>query len=213
MASMAYVILPWPAMECRCLSKDSPSHETKFRRNTFGSPARRLVLPLVAAAVLAPASHATVSSWTTNGRWKVIQSQNDFYININVSGTLVPVPRKRIKEFVIQKPNENVRLLLDKANEAIRRNETSIARRRWSRPARSTPTTRSCARKSARPTARCIDLERSGAPPRNAAGAPRPVARGQRGLHPSRRRRQRQMIEACGPTRPTSPPTSLSTSA
>lgn len=128
--------------------------------------ARRLVLPLVAAAVLAPASHADRivldNKRTLEG---VIQSQNDFYININVSGTLVPVPRKRIKEFVIQKPNENVRLLLDKANEAIRRNETSIARSALEQARAINTNDQKLREEISKADRKVIDLERSGGTP------------------------------------------------
>ncbi|MCE5229832.1 hypothetical protein LLG95_09580 [bacterium] len=102
-------------------------------KNRFAAfiPARlaRVAMPLIAAVVLTPAAWAdrivTDNDRTLEG---VIQSQNEYYININVRGTLVPVPRSRIREIVVQKPNENVRLLLDKANESLRRNQASVAR-------------------------------------------------------------------------------------
>lgn len=128
--------------------------------------ARRLALPLVAAALLAPAAHADRivlnNKRTLEG---VIQSQNDFYININVSGTLVPVPRGRIKEVVIQKPDENVRLLLDKANEAIRRNETSIARSALEQARAINTNDQKLREEINKADRKVIDLERSGGTP------------------------------------------------
>lgn len=128
--------------------------------------ARRLVLPLVAAALLMPVAHADRivldSKKTLEG---VIQSQNDFYININVSGTLVPVPRNRIKEYSVQKPDENVRLLLDKANDAIRRNSISVARALLEQARAINTSDQKLREETNKADRKVIDLERSGGTP------------------------------------------------
>lgn len=138
----------------------------RFAASLPARMARRLALPLIVAAMLAPAAHADRivldNKRTLEG---VIQSQNEFYININVSGTLVPVPRKRIKEFVIQKPNENVRLLLEKASEAIQRNEASLARSALEQARAINTNDQKLRDEISKADRKVIDLERSGGTP------------------------------------------------
>lgn len=121
---------------------------------------------LLACLVLAQAAWADKIVLDNNRTVEgVIQSKNDFYININVRGTLVPIPRERIREIVVMKPNENIRFLLDRTTEAVGKSKASAARAQLEQ-AKAINTTDSTLRDEiAKLDRKVIDLERSGGNP------------------------------------------------
>ena len=93
---------------------------------------RRCRRPLVAAAILLLGLQSawadkivTINGQTLEG---VIREENEYVVNIDVRGIIIPVPRKRIKEVVKNTADENVRFLLDRALEALSRDDIMTAR-------------------------------------------------------------------------------------
>ncbi len=90
----------------------------------------RSPLPWVLALVLlVPMGRA--DKITTNSGQSVrgiIVGENKLYVDIDTGGVLVPVPRERIKIISILSPENNARELIDRALEAMSRNDISMAR-------------------------------------------------------------------------------------
>ncbi len=94
------------------------------------NPTRRAMLlaALLLALPVVPASADTILFENGQALQGIIQDQNDYYVNINVRGTRMPVPRTRIREVRVNTLEENLQALLNQADEAIQREDISVAR-------------------------------------------------------------------------------------
>ena len=99
--------------------------------SVFGGGSRRwkaMLLTPVLAALLAPAQAdriITVNGQTLDG---IIRDENAYYVEIDVRGVEIPVPRDRIQSVTRNTLDENARALLDRAFETLSRDEIPTAR-------------------------------------------------------------------------------------